>query len=202
MYCNKCGTEIKDGTQFCMNCGNPVEEKKDVKSIVKTKKAKLIVSIVLVLVIAVVGCLFGRRLLYKGYYENIAWSTSSEEANQILDEKYPDALFSVIQDKKTSNNIVMGVIDNYREMDASATPMLYFDKNDELEKVDVIFIIDKNADDSIEELIEKEKSELDKKYGKPEIIDYLAYKWETPKSFITLNKYADGIAMLNMEPRK
>jgi len=202
MFCSKCGSEIKEGMQFCVNCGNPVKDDKVVPITMPRKKVKILVAGVIILALIVGGCLFGRRLLNKGYYENIAWGTSSADANSILNKKYPEAGFE-ISDSSTNKDkkSIFGIILDYEDMEVSATPLLTFNEDDELEEVTVYYMVDDDFDGTIIDFISDQKSMYDKKYGNAEIIDTLAYRWETSESEIIFGKYGDKMAVLMMEPR-
>ena len=56
MYCNKCGSEIKEDDRFCTNCGNAVKEENQTTEIKQKKNnAGLIVGIIILAVIAVLA---------------------------------------------------------------------------------------------------------------------------------------------------
>lgn len=202
MYCNKCGAEIKDGAQFCMNCGSPVKDDKVVPITMTRNKVKILVTGLIILALVIGGCLFARHLFNKGYYENIPWGASSADANKILNKKYPDAGFE-ISDSSTNKDKknIFGIIMDYEDMDVSATPLLTFNEDDELEEVVVYYMVDDDSDYTIIDFISDQKSIFDKKYGESETIDTFAYKWETSESEIIFGKNGDKMAVLMMEPR-
>lgn len=109
MYCNKCGNEIKEGQNFCTNCGAPVES---LNQPVKVKKNKYVLPlcISLIAVVSVVGSFFVARNFYafmgsrmrpaqiehtqkaetednKGSYTNIH-ENGAEEAETVDDSNY------------------------------------------------------------------------------------------------------------------
>lgn len=87
MFCTKCGNQIPDGSSFCPKCGHPARtagqsqktvepggQLKDISQMPngkkKGKKVLLAVLIVTLLVAAVLGLLWGRRVIAKKQYSD------------------------------------------------------------------------------------------------------------------------------------
>lgn len=200
MFCGKCGKEVPDGYEFCMNCGAKLEKADEqVAEIVKPKKKWIIpVVIVLAIIIVAVGAIYFVKdsQAKSGLYNNIAWGTSIEKIQEMV-EKNPDNAFeTIVNEEKTVVYDTVSDFYNFEHVTAMVTYECEVDS--ELHGV-TIFII--NGEDSSytdnmigETIIE----DFDKLYG-AHGEDVISKVWTTPKSKIALTYFAEGCLVLEYD---
>ena len=78
--CKECGKEISDKANTCPNCGNPINDDTITKEVKATKKVAIFIIAILV-VVCIIGFIFGYFIPAHTYYK------LNPETNQ-YDEKY------------------------------------------------------------------------------------------------------------------
>lgn len=101
MYCAKCGKEIREGLNFCPNCGNEVKRKKSIKERAREKDASVWEEIY-------------NQTYAKAYSVAIQIVKNQEDAMDVLQEAYISAFKSLesLQDEKKLNAWINMIVAN------------------------------------------------------------------------------------------
>lgn len=192
MFCGKCGKEVPEGYEFCMNCGTKLEPTIDYATeLIKNKKKKkwiipVIIILLIVLIASVAVYFMNGNKKNSGLYNDIPWQISYEELCELMETKKTGEIQCADE-----YQFIVESIEDYKEDKGIYANIIYNCEDDgTLRK---IFFRIKNGEDSEytdSELFDKYMEELSELYGKGEIIptksSSIIYSWETPKSLIRL----------------
>lgn len=188
MYCNKCGQQIIDNSEFCSFCGSkisddvtPLETSNPNREIKNKKHMIIIFSISAIIIITAFILMYTFLIKDQGYFRNTRWGMTFEEVenvetNQIT--RIGDTVFGEVTDALgfEGNTVLVGY---------------NFDDNGKLTSAS--YAISAKVDDIInrgnaESVFEYASNIYSKKYGKPndEYLQNGVLSWDTKNSTITM----------------
>lgn len=198
MFCGKCGKEVPEGYEFCMNCGTKLAlEVEETISPVKVKKKKkwLIIPIVLILLaVIVIGVLYFITICQerKGLYNNIAWGTPYREVKEIVGADYKDGPESVLADYE--KQMIYDSVDDYQGFEEVGA-LVFYDCNNggTLQAVRLIVTNGDDSNYSNKEIFEGLEEKFSKLYGEGIQMSSSKKIWNTEESKIIFEQMTGNI---------
>ena len=188
MYCNKCGRQIIDNSEFCSFCGSkisgdvtPLETANQNREIKNKKQMIIIFSISAIIIITAFILMYTFLIKDQGYFRNTKWGMTFEEV-----EKVETNQITRIGDT------VSGEVTDALGFEGNTVLVGYnFDDNGKL--VSASYVISGVVDDIIDRdnaisVFAYASDVYSKKYGKPndEYLQNGVLSWETKNSKITM----------------
>lgn len=199
MFCGKCGAHIPEGCEFCMECGekvlhNEVDNKSSKK---KRKKIWIVIPIVVVIIAIIVTSFFVIKNLQEknGYFENVAWGTSMEEARNKIEKS-----FNCETNETKDGDGFVARLENYEGLEnASSFLIAKCDGNDTLVEVTLMVAAGDDSDYKDYEIRDIFKKKYERIFGKPNESTTYSYKWETENSTIKIVSISEDSIMITYE---